>query len=88
VIGLCSHDKARTDKVGMSISKKPKKHENILCPQCKGTNAETLKQQTPIGEGDQELEKRSVREESTQNVTHLYMKAMLGISLYSYPYLN
>jgi hypothetical protein len=27
-------------------------------------NAETLKQQRPIGEGDQELEKRLVREES------------------------
>jgi hypothetical protein len=26
-------------------------------PQCKGTNAETLKRQRPIGEGDQELEK-------------------------------
>jgi hypothetical protein len=31
----------------------------------KGTNAETLKQQRPIEEGDQELEKKSVREEST-----------------------
>jgi hypothetical protein len=28
-------------------------------------NAETLKQQRPIGEGDQELEKRVVGEEST-----------------------
>jgi hypothetical protein len=31
----------------------------------KGTNAETLKQQRPIEEGDQELEKRLVREELT-----------------------
>jgi hypothetical protein len=30
----------------------------MSCPQCKGTDAETLKQQRPIGEGDQELEKR------------------------------
>jgi hypothetical protein len=30
----------------------------------------------------------SVRDESTWVVTHLYMKAILGISLYSYPYLN
>jgi hypothetical protein len=46
------------------ISKKPpKKQDSILCPQCKGTNAETLKQQRPIGEGDQKLDKRLVQEE-------------------------
>jgi hypothetical protein len=50
---------------GLGIGKKPKKHDSIWCPQCRGTNAETLKQQSSIGEGDQELEKRSVREEST-----------------------
>jgi hypothetical protein len=38
-------------------------YANILI--CRGTNAETLKQQRSIGEGDQELEKRSVREESS-----------------------
>jgi hypothetical protein len=65
VIGLWSHDKARAHKGGMRIGKKPKKHDSVLCPQCKGTNAETLKQLRPIGEGDQELEKRSDREEST-----------------------
>jgi hypothetical protein len=43
----------------------PKKQDSIWCPQCKGTNAETLKQQRPIGEGDQELEKRLVEEELT-----------------------
>jgi hypothetical protein len=32
--------------------------------------------------------KRSGRDESIQVVTELSMKAMLGISLYSYPYLN
>jgi hypothetical protein len=36
----------------------------------------------------QELVKRSVRDESTWDVTHLYIEAMLGISLYSYLYLN
>jgi hypothetical protein len=30
----------------------------------------------------------SVRDKSTWVVTLLYMEAMLGISLYSYPYLN
>jgi hypothetical protein len=48
----------------MRIGKKPpKKQDSISCPQCKGTNAETLKQQSPIGEGDQELEKRLDQEE-------------------------
>jgi hypothetical protein len=65
VIGLWSHDKARAHKGGMKLGKKPKKHDSIWCPQCKGTNAESLKWQKPIGEGDQELEKRSVWEEST-----------------------
>jgi hypothetical protein len=37
---------------------------------------------------DQELVKNSGRDESTCVVTHLYMETMLGISLYSYPYLN
>jgi hypothetical protein len=41
-----------------------------------------------IWEGDQEPVKMSGRNESTWDVTHLSMEAMLGISLYSYPYLN
>jgi hypothetical protein len=32
--------------------------------------------------------KMSVRHESTWVVRHLYIEAMLGTSLYSYPYLN
>jgi hypothetical protein len=32
--------------------------------------------------------KRSDKDESIWVVTHLFMEAMLGISLYSYPYLN
>jgi hypothetical protein len=65
VIGLGSHDKARAHTWGMGIGKKPKKHDSIWCLQCRGTNAETLKWQRSIGEGDQELEKMSVWEEST-----------------------
>jgi hypothetical protein len=38
------------------------KQDSIWCPQCKGTNTETLKWQRPIREGDQELEKRLVLE--------------------------
>jgi hypothetical protein len=64
------------------------KHESVWCPQCRGANTETLKRQRSIWEGDQKLVKRSGRGESTWVVTHLCMDAMLGFSLYSYPYLN
>jgi hypothetical protein len=64
-IGLWSHDKERAHKGGMRIGKKSKKHDSIWCPQYKGTNAETLKWQRPIGEGVQEPEKRPDQEEST-----------------------
>jgi hypothetical protein len=47
----------------MGIGKKPKKLDNICCLQRRETKADTLKRQRPIGEGDQELEKRLVREE-------------------------
>jgi hypothetical protein len=47
----------------MRIGKTPRKLASICCPQCRETNAETLKRQRPIGEGDQELEKRLVLEE-------------------------
>jgi hypothetical protein len=53
------------DKGGVRIGKTPKKLDNICCPQCRETKADTLKQLRPIGEGDQELEKRLVREELT-----------------------
>jgi hypothetical protein len=58
------------------IGKTPKKLASICCPQCRETKADTLKQLTPIGEGDQELEKRLVREELTQKVMHMYRKSM------------
>jgi hypothetical protein len=47
----------------MRIGKTPKKLDSICWPQHKENNADTLKQLRPIGEGDQELEKRLVREE-------------------------
>jgi hypothetical protein len=47
----------------MRIGKTPKKLDSICCPQCRETNADTLKQQRLIGQGDQELEKSLVREE-------------------------
>jgi hypothetical protein len=47
------------------MGKTPKKLDNICCPQRTETKADTLKQLRPIGEGDQELEKRLDREELT-----------------------
>jgi hypothetical protein len=56
-IGLWSHDKERAHKGGMRISKTPKKLDSICCPEHRETNADTLKQLRPTGEGDQELKK-------------------------------
>jgi hypothetical protein len=41
-----------------------------------------------VWEGDWEVMKRSGRDELIQVVIHMCMEAMLGISLYSYPYLK
>jgi hypothetical protein len=49
----------------MRIGKTPKKLASICCPQCRETKADTSKQLRPIGEGDQELEKKLVWEELT-----------------------
>jgi hypothetical protein len=43
----------------------PKKLDSICCPQHRETKADTLKQLRPIGEGDQELEKRLDQKELT-----------------------
>jgi hypothetical protein len=72
----------------MRIGKTPKKLDSICCPQRTETNADTLKQQMPIREWDQELEKRLVQEELTYKVMHMHRKAMQVNSLYSYSYLN
>jgi hypothetical protein len=65
VDGLGSHDKVRAHKGNMGIGKKPKKHDSIWGPHCRGSNTETLNLQRSMWEGDQDLEKRSVRDEST-----------------------
>jgi hypothetical protein len=49
----------------MRIGKTPKKLDSICCSQRRETKADTLKQLRPIGEGDQELEKRLFQEELT-----------------------
>jgi hypothetical protein len=43
--------------------------------------------QRPIWEGDQEVVNRSGRDEPIWVAIHKYVEAVLGISLYSYPYL-
>jgi hypothetical protein len=43
----------------------PKNLDSICCPQRRETTADTLKRLSPIGEGDQELEKRLDQEELT-----------------------
>jgi hypothetical protein len=53
----------RAHKGDMRIGKTPKKLDSICCPQCRETKADTLKQLRPIGEGDQELEKRLDQQE-------------------------
>jgi hypothetical protein len=42
----------------------------------------------PLWEGDREVVKRSGRDEPMWVVIHVCMETMLGISLYSYPYLK
>jgi hypothetical protein len=64
------------------------KLESVWCPHCRGANTETLKWQRSTWEGDRELVQRPGRNESIWVVIHLCIEAMLGISLYSYPYLN
>jgi hypothetical protein len=45
--------------------KTPKKPDSICCPQRRETKADTLKHLRPIGEEDQELEKRLDQKELT-----------------------
>jgi hypothetical protein len=60
----------------MRICKTPEKLDSICCPQHREAKADTLKQLRPIGEGDQELEKRLDQEELTQKATHMHRKSM------------
>jgi hypothetical protein len=55
---------------------------------CRGEYIVTLNWQKPLWEGDQEVVKRSGRDESIWVVIHMFMEAILGISLYSYLYLK
>jgi hypothetical protein len=55
----------------MRIGKTPKKLDSICCPRRRETKADTLKRQRPIGEGDQELEKRCLRRINLEGNTHV-----------------
>jgi hypothetical protein len=46
-----------------------------------------LNWQRPLCRGDQEVVKRSGRDEPMWVVTHMYMEETLGISLYSYVFI-
>jgi hypothetical protein len=64
------------------------KLESVWCVHCTGANIVTLNWLRSIWEGDWEVVKRSGTDESIHVVIHLCMEAMLGISLYSCPYLK
>jgi hypothetical protein len=51
-------------------------------------NIVILNQQRPLWEGDWEVVKRSGGDEPVRVIIHMYTEVMLGISLYSYPYLK
>jgi hypothetical protein len=57
--------KASAYKGDMRIGKTPKKLASNYCLQCRESKADTLKATRPIGEGDQELEKRLDQKELT-----------------------
>jgi hypothetical protein len=59
---------------------------NAVDVHCIGVNIAILNWQRPLWEGDQEVVKRSGRDESMWVAIYMCMEAMLGISLYSYLY--
>jgi hypothetical protein len=64
------------------------KLESVWCGHCRGANKVILNWQRSLWESDQEVVKRSGRDESIQVVMHMCMEAMLRIFLYSYLYLK
>jgi hypothetical protein len=60
----------------------------LECAHSRQANKVILNWQRPLREGDQEVVKRSDRDEPMWVLTHMYMEATLGISLYSYLYLK
>jgi hypothetical protein len=64
------------------------KLESVWCAYCRGVNKVILKWQRPLWESDQEVVKRSGRDEPVWVVIHMYMEVTLGISLCSCLYLK
>jgi hypothetical protein len=60
----------------------------LMCAHCRGVNIVILNWQRLLWEGDQEVVKRSGRDESVWVAIHMCMEATLGISLHSYLYLK
>jgi hypothetical protein len=60
------------------------KFECGRCAYCRGVNIVILNWLRPLLEGDQEVVKRSGRDEPVWVVIHKCMEATLGLSLYSY----
>jgi hypothetical protein len=58
------------------------------CAHCREVNIVILNWQRPLWEGDQEVAKKSGRDEPTWALIHMYMEAVLGICQYSYLYLK
>jgi hypothetical protein len=58
------------------------------CAHCREANKVILNWQRPLWDRDQELTKRSDRDEPMWVVIHMCMEATLGICLYSYLYLK
>jgi hypothetical protein len=59
------------------------KLESSWCAHCKITNKVILSWQRPLWESDQEVVKRSGRDETIRVITYMCIEAMLGVSLYS-----
>jgi hypothetical protein len=60
------------------------KPESVCCAHCRGASIVILNWKRPLWEGDWEVVKGSDRGESMWVAIFMCMKAMLGISLYSY----
>jgi hypothetical protein len=64
------------------------KLQSVWRAHSRGANKVILNRQRPLWEGDQEVVKRSGRDEPIRVAIHMCMETMLGVSLYSYLYLK
>jgi hypothetical protein len=83
-----SHTKGRTCKGGIGKRRGNLKLECGWCPHCTGAIKVILNWQRALWEGDQDIVKRTGRNEPMWVAIYKHMEVMLGISLYSYFYLK